>query len=77
MAKIRYKRVPEPVLLDLQEVDLHVLHLALAALIDSYSAGKVTLSDYEHEALEQLDLLVNTIRLGEASVEDTGSELQR
>lgn len=68
MAKIRYKKVLEPVLVDLMDVDLRVLDWALSALKDA-RGKKFTLSDYESETLNLLHNQVLAIMRGEIESE--------
>lgn len=80
MAKIRYKRVPESVLLDLQDMDLWVLDLALRDLKDKVkretARGNATLEPYALEVLHQLHHQILVIKMGEESVEDTSMEYE-
>lgn len=69
MAKTRYKKILEPVLVDLMDVDLRVLDWALAALKDARNAKKFTLSDYESETLNLLHNQVLAIMSGEIESE--------
>lgn len=77
MAKIRYRRIPEPALLDLQDVDLRLLDFALADMKDKVKRGTVTLTSYEIEVLGQLHQQVLLIKMGEDSVEDSFTDEDR
>lgn len=76
MAQIRYRRIPELELVDLQDVDLYVLDVALANLRDAVRKNNSTimLSDYQVEALVQLHQQVVIIKSGEELVEGDGAE---
>lgn len=77
MAKIRYKRIPEPALLDLRDEDLKILSSALEEYKKLVDKDRVRLTPYQLETLHVLHSQVNTILLGEDSVEDTGGEVER
>jgi hypothetical protein len=73
MSKLRFKRVPEFALFDLQDVDLRVLDFALTNLKDKIRLGQNKdhfLSDYEMEALDLLHTQVLMIKRGEESIEE-------
>lgn len=81
MAKIRYRRIPEPALLDLQDMDLRILDMALCDLKDKVkreaAQGNATMEPYALEVLGQLHQQVLLIKLGEDSVEDSFTDEDR
>lgn len=77
MAKIRYRRIPENALLDLEDNDLKILDWSLAALKDAQSSGKIVLSSWENETMNRLHNLVLMMKMGEDSVEESDSDGDR
>lgn len=70
MASLRFRRVPEHDLVDLQDVDLRVLDWALSALKDQNDKGKFEMGRYERESLDHLHDLVMKIKKGEEIVDE-------
>lgn len=70
MARVKYRKIPANELVDLQDVDLRVLDLALADMKDKVRRGNLNLAPYDAEALDQLHQQVLLIKLGETEDEE-------
>lgn len=74
MASLRFRRVPENDLVDLDDVDLRVLDIALCDLKDRVrretAKGNATLEPYALQSLEHLHDLVLKIKKGEEIVDE-------
>lgn len=70
MASLRFRRVPENDLVDLEDADLQVLDWALSALKDQNDRGDFQLVNYERVALNELHDLVLKIKKGEEIVDE-------
>ena len=70
MARVKYRKIPAHELVDLQDVDLRVLDLALADMKDKVRRGDLNLSPYDAEVLNRLHQQVLLIKLGETEDEE-------
>lgn len=74
MANLRFRRVPENDLVDLQDVDLRLLDMALCDLKDKIqreaAKGNATLEPYARQSLDHLHDLVLKIKKGEEIVDE-------
>lgn len=65
MAKIRYRRIPEPSLTDLSAIELTILDLAICALKDSLSKNIIAMDNIEVNAMNVLHDQILLIKKGE------------
>lgn len=74
MASLRFRRVPENDLVDLTDVDLRLLDMALCDLKDRLrreaAKGNATLEPYALKSLDHLHDLVLKIQKGEEIVDE-------
>lgn len=74
MAQIRWRRVPELALHDLQDSDLRVLDFALSRLVDAYRDGKHHLTIEEEHSLRVMHRMVLLMKIGDGEVEESETD---